>query len=269
MSWRPPIPWLCIAALLLCSLPCGAEPTTTTIDTVQRTLLRRTSRRFLVCGHRGAFFHKPNNSPKSIENALRNGADLIEIDIETTSDRHCVVAHDPWPRKKTLATWRMEGKGLITMYDALRQIGRRAVTVLDIKTTDLDAVCREVKRLKVEDHTVLYSLDYPRLRKHHATAYVMVRARNAAQVHGFAKSPDKNIVIIHGDYSWLTPSLIRTIRGSNRRVFVNSYKLDPLEERLGAGTSVARCFRRGIGIAQTNHVRSAVATRRRFARGGR
>ena len=251
---------------LLACLPAAAEPGPASVDLVQRLLLRRTSSRFLVCAHRGDFYRRPNNSPASIEQAIRRGADLVEIDIQATADRQCVVAHDPWPRKKTLAQWRAGGKGLTTMADALAVVRRRAVVILDIKVPDVTPVINEMRRLGASDHCIVYTPYYHDLRKLDPTCYVMVRAHTAGDVYAFAKVPDKKIVLVHGDYRWMTRNLVAVTRRSGRRAFVNSYKLDPFKERFGAGRSVAQVFRRGIDVAQTNHVASAVATRKRFTR---
>ena len=48
----------------------------------------------LRIGHRGAAGHAPGNTLLSIEAALRIGVDLVEIDVQETSDHHLIVLHD-------------------------------------------------------------------------------------------------------------------------------------------------------------------------------
>lgn len=48
----------------------------------------------LRIGHRGAAGHVPGNTLLSIEAALRIGVDLVEIDVQRTSDGHIIVLHD-------------------------------------------------------------------------------------------------------------------------------------------------------------------------------
>jgi glycerophosphoryl diester phosphodiesterase len=48
----------------------------------------------LRIGHRGAAGHAAGNTLLSIETALQLGVDLIEIDVQRTSDGHIIVLHD-------------------------------------------------------------------------------------------------------------------------------------------------------------------------------
>lgn len=48
----------------------------------------------LRIGHRGAAGHAPGNTLLSIEAALRIGVDLVEIDVQQTSDGRIIVLHD-------------------------------------------------------------------------------------------------------------------------------------------------------------------------------
>jgi glycerophosphoryl diester phosphodiesterase len=45
-------------------------------------------------GHRGAAGHEPENTLRSIGRAIEIGVDLIEVDIQMTSDGHLVLLHD-------------------------------------------------------------------------------------------------------------------------------------------------------------------------------
>jgi glycerophosphoryl diester phosphodiesterase len=48
----------------------------------------------LRIGHRGAAGHAPGNTLLSVEAALRLGVDVVEIDVQQTSDGHLIVLHD-------------------------------------------------------------------------------------------------------------------------------------------------------------------------------
>jgi len=48
----------------------------------------------LRIGHRGAAAHAPENTLLSIESALKLGVDLIEVDVQRTSDGSLVILHD-------------------------------------------------------------------------------------------------------------------------------------------------------------------------------
>ena len=57
--------------------------------------LRRSTTGFVsVIGHRGALASAPENTLPSYEEALAQGADVIELDIHMSRDRELVVIHD-------------------------------------------------------------------------------------------------------------------------------------------------------------------------------
>src|SRR5882724_5944925 len=48
----------------------------------------------LVIGHRGAMGYTPENTLISFEEAIRRGADLVEMDVQLSQDGEVVVMHD-------------------------------------------------------------------------------------------------------------------------------------------------------------------------------
>lgn len=50
----------------------------------------------LVVAHRGVWTRAPENSLSALDEAINAGADIIEIDTQTTADSQLVVMHDAW-----------------------------------------------------------------------------------------------------------------------------------------------------------------------------
>lgn len=65
---------------------------------------------FTVIAHRGASAYYPENTLHAFEGAIAMGADMVELDVQLTSDKEVVVFHD---EKITRCT---DGKGRITGY---------------------------------------------------------------------------------------------------------------------------------------------------------
>jgi len=61
----------------------------------------------LRIGHRGACGHAPENTLRSIAQAVALGCDLIEVDVQRTKDGHLVLIHDARVDRTT------NGKGLV------------------------------------------------------------------------------------------------------------------------------------------------------------
>ena len=51
-------------------------------------------RRVVAIAHRGEHLHHPENTIPALEEAIRAGADFIEVDVQTTSDGKLVLSHD-------------------------------------------------------------------------------------------------------------------------------------------------------------------------------
>ena len=51
--------------------------------------------RIVVHAHRGASAIRPENTIPSFQEAIRAGADFIEMDVVVTVDNVLVIAHDP------------------------------------------------------------------------------------------------------------------------------------------------------------------------------
>jgi glycerophosphoryl diester phosphodiesterase len=49
----------------------------------------------LVIAHRGASAYEPENTLRAFDLAIRQGAQMIELDLHVTGDDHVVVIHDP------------------------------------------------------------------------------------------------------------------------------------------------------------------------------
>jgi glycerophosphoryl diester phosphodiesterase len=69
------IRFLCIACLLLPAAPAQ-------------------TRRVVAIAHRGEHLHHPENTMPAFEEAVRLGADYIEVDVRTTADGKLVLSHD-------------------------------------------------------------------------------------------------------------------------------------------------------------------------------
>lgn len=76
-----------------------------------------TTARPLVIAHRGGALLGNENSISCLENGMRLGSDMVEIDVHMTSDGELVVCHDPTIDRTT------DGKGAIAAMtlDSLRQ----------------------------------------------------------------------------------------------------------------------------------------------------
>jgi glycerophosphoryl diester phosphodiesterase len=70
------------------------------IDRLQRQL-KNAGHGVMVVAHRACWRLAPENSIKSIEECIRLGVDMVEIDVQQTRDGHLVVIHDDTVNRTT------------------------------------------------------------------------------------------------------------------------------------------------------------------------
>jgi glycerophosphoryl diester phosphodiesterase len=68
---------------------------------MQPLQIRSNSIKPLVCGHRGASGHAPENTMAAFREALEAGADWIEFDVQLSADGEVIVLHDDTLQRTT------------------------------------------------------------------------------------------------------------------------------------------------------------------------
>jgi glycerophosphoryl diester phosphodiesterase len=116
----------------------------------------------LAVAHRGYSARFPENTLRSLDEAVKAGSDLVEADARLSADGALWCVHDPDLRRLagrslrvdetasgTLAQIRLpSGDGLMTLSDALTAAAGRFPLLIDVKTADLataQAVLRTVR----------------------------------------------------------------------------------------------------------------------------
>ncbi len=69
--------------------------------------LPKVKQRFIIVAHSGDHTNAPENKLPAFDNAIKDGADYIEIDLRTTLDSQLVIMHDASVGRMT------EGKGFV------------------------------------------------------------------------------------------------------------------------------------------------------------
>lgn len=63
-------------------------------DLIVKEFKDSNSKNVLVAAHRGDWRHAPENSIKGIENSIKMGIDIVEVDVRKTKDGKLVLMHD-------------------------------------------------------------------------------------------------------------------------------------------------------------------------------
>ena len=85
---------------------------------IRNKLLNRDNSTVLVVAHRGDWRYAPENSLPAIDNAIKIGVDIVELDVQRTKDGQIILMHDSKLDRTTT------GKGLISEWtlDSIRTL---------------------------------------------------------------------------------------------------------------------------------------------------
>lgn len=91
------------------------------VQEIRNKLLTRDQKTVLVVAHRGDWRNAPENSLPAIDNAIKMGVDIIELDVQRTKDGYFILMHDKKLDRTTT------GKGLVSdcTLDSIRSLKLR------------------------------------------------------------------------------------------------------------------------------------------------
>lgn len=98
------------------------------VDKIRTKLYDKQGKYVLVAAHRGDWRYAPENSIQAIENAIKMGVDIVEIDLQKTKDGQLILMHDATLDRTTT------GKGKVSDWtiDSIRTL--RLKNGISIKT---------------------------------------------------------------------------------------------------------------------------------------
>ena len=168
---------LLIGLLLFVALAAdGAETKENRAETLLATLYDSNDPTVMVAAHRGDWRNAPENSLQAIENAIRMGVDIVEIDIRVTMDGHLVLLHDKTLERTTTGTGKVShhtldqlkqlhlknGYGLATHHristlkEALELTRGRVLVYVDKSEAIIPQTHSLVAKMKLEDEVLFY-----------------------------------------------------------------------------------------------------------------
>ena len=78
------------------------------VSQIREQLMSRSTNSVLVVAHRGDWRNFPENSLEGIENAIKMGVDIVELDVQRTQDGVLILMHDETLNRTTT------GKGKVS-----------------------------------------------------------------------------------------------------------------------------------------------------------
>lgn len=229
--------------------------------------------KILVAAHRGVHHEVPENSLAAIEAAIKQGVDIVEIDVKVSSDGIPFLMHDQTIDRTTngkgdaegftfqaLSRLQLKHRGKQTSYhiptleEALQLAKGKIVLDLDLKTDKLDPILHTVAKVKAQREVIFFDSDYKQLAK--------VKAANSSlklmpRSHDL-KEADKALAlfepsIVHLDESFYTNTVTAHIKNKGANVWMNTLgDLDKMIAQQADLSELDKFLAKGANIIQTD-----------------
>jgi glycerophosphoryl diester phosphodiesterase len=200
-------------------------------------------RTVVAISHRGEHLHHPENTIPAFEEAIRLGADFIEVDVQTTADQKLVLSHDSTVdrcthgtgeiRNMTFAEVERLDAGIksapefagtrIPSFDEVLNLAHGRIGVyVDLKNATAQAIVDAIRKSDMVDRVVIYRSGIPLLKEIQEIEprlKVMPESRSVDNVtSAIASLHPKVIAFGASDFS---PGIIRISKASGAAVYVD------------------------------------------------
>ena len=139
--------------------------------------LPKKKHKLVVIAHRGSHLKVPENTLAAFENAIKEGADYVEIDLRTTKDGHLVIMHDESITRMTGIEGKVEDLNysdikdlkikpaiqgdtttyLIPEFSSVLNLCKGRINIyLDFKEADVAKTYRLLKEYEMQNNVVVY-----------------------------------------------------------------------------------------------------------------
>ncbi|MDN3546729.1 glycerophosphodiester phosphodiesterase family protein [Mucilaginibacter aquaedulcis] len=230
----------------------------------------------MVAAHRAVHTHYPENSLGALQEAIRLGIDIVELDIRQTKDHVLVIMHDDKVDRTTngkgnlvdftyqqLMELRLVQNGkptdekVPTLEQVLKMAKGKILVDIDFKLGDEDALKRTYKTIEetqITNQVLFFLYQYKNTPSVHAInpdVKIMPRAYKQDDVN---KILDMKIAkVIHIDEKFYTDSLMKKIADQHIRIWSNSLgTYDDLELASHFGFKALLTRTKYVNVIQTN-----------------
>jgi glycerophosphoryl diester phosphodiesterase len=201
------------------------------------------ARRVVAISHRGEHLHHPENTIPAFAEAIRVGADFIEVDVQTTSDGKLVLSHDSTVDRCTNGTGNVRdmtfeqvarldagiksapefaGTRVPTFDEVLKMAHGRIGVYVDLKNATAQAIVDAIQKSDMVERVVIYRGSIPLLKEIQAIdprLKVMPESRNMENVKSAIESLHPKVIAFGA--SDFFPEIIKISRDSGAAVYVD------------------------------------------------
>lgn len=152
------------------------------VSRIREKLINRDQNSVIVASHRGDWRNFPENSLEAIDNAIKMGVDIVELDVQRTKDGHLILMHDPALDRTTT------GKGKIAevTLDSIRKLklknGCNIRTIHNVPTLEEALIHAKGKiMLNLDKADRYFEQVYALMQKTETTKQIIMKGNKSAE----------------------------------------------------------------------------------------
>lgn len=252
----------------------------TNFKSTHKAFLRPKSKMVLVTAHRAVHHEYPENSIPAIEEAIRLGVDIAEIDVKVSSDGIPFLMHDRTinrttngkgdPEEMTFADLQklnLVANGKVTnlkipsLEEVLKVAKGKILLDFDMKTDRVEEVVQVVNKSKAWKSVLFFDSEYEVLKKvrsANSKAYIMPPASSLADADSVIRTFQPRVV--HIDFDFYTPEGTSLIKNNKARVWINALGEPDKWIREGkTEEALDKLLKNGANIIQTDEPEKLIA----------
>jgi len=200
-------------------------------------------RTVVAISHRGEHLHHPENTIPAFEEAIRVGADFIEVDVQTTADGKLVLSHDSTVNRCTNGTGEVRnmtfaeierldagiksapefaGTRIPTFDEVLRLAHGRIGVYVDLKNATAQAIVDAIRNSGMVERVVIYRSSVPLLKEIQEIEprlKVMPESKSVDNVNSAVSSLHPKVIAFGA--SDFSPEIIRISKDAGAAVYVD------------------------------------------------
>ncbi|MEK6906957.1 MAG: glycerophosphodiester phosphodiesterase family protein [Nanoarchaeota archaeon] len=191
---------------------------------------------FMIIGHRGACYYKPENTLSSFKYALKLKCKFLECDVHLTKDKKVVIIHDRTLDRTT------NGKGSVSKYtlkelkkfnagnnekiptlqELINLAKNKAKLVIELKKGNgiTEKILQIIKKNKIQDNVIIVSFHssyIKKIKKHNPKIKTALLSIRPLLIIERAKLCNADLIGIY--YRFLNKKLIDKIHKHNLKIF--------------------------------------------------
>jgi len=200
------------------------------------------SRKVVAIAHRGEHLIHPENTLPAFEEAIRLGADFIEVDVRTTADGKLVLSHDGKVERRTngkgdvskmtleelrgldagiKSGQKFAGTKMPTFDEALELARGKIGIYVDVKQASARDLVSHIQRHEMTDHVVIYAglALSKEIQALNPKLKVMPESENVETVKRLIKELQPKVIAFSA-HDW-KPEIIRLAKEAQAEVYVD------------------------------------------------